>query len=127
VRGGPLDYPVRLTTSGRTASTDEDDHIRDMIEQVLFTSPGERVNRPDFGCGVLELVFEPGGEQLAGTARFVIEGALERWLGDLIEIDAVRVGSDEGTLAIEVAYTRRDDGRRREDRVFGPLAGLGER
>ena len=122
-----FDFPVRLTASGRTASTGEDDHLRDMVEQVLFTSPGERVNRPDFGCGLLELVFEPGGPQLVGVAQFVIEGALERWLGDLIEIDAVRVVTDEGELGIEIVYTRREDGRRTEDRVFGPLAGLGER
>ena len=56
---GDLDFPYHFDGRGRTATTGRDDHIRDLIEQVLFTAPGERVMRPDFGSGLLALVFEP--------------------------------------------------------------------
>ena len=81
-----VDYPYRFDARGRTAETDTSDHIRDMIEQVLFTSPGERVNRPDFGSGLLQLVFAPNSPELAATVQFTTQAALQRWLGDLIEV-----------------------------------------
>ena len=69
--------------------TGPDDHLRDLIEQVLFTSPGERVMRPDFGSGLLGLVFEPGGTELAATTQHLVQGALQRELGHLISVEAV--------------------------------------
>jgi phage baseplate assembly protein W len=99
-----IDYPFHIDNRGRTASTDTDDHIRDLIEQVLFTSPGERVNRPDFGCGVMQLVFAPNSEELATATQFTIQGALQQWLGDVIQVEDVRVESDESTLRITIKY-----------------------
>src|SRR5919201_2774039 len=75
-----LDVPFHVAGSGRTAVTGEDDHIRDMIFSVLFTSPGERVNRPDFGCGLKALVFGPASEVVAAATQVLVKGSLQKWL-----------------------------------------------
>ena len=85
-----IDFPFHFDTRGRTAQTDDDDHIRDLIDQVLFTAPGERVNRPTFGSGLMQLVFAPNSDELAATTQFLVQGALQQWLGDLIVVEAVR-------------------------------------
>ena len=102
-----IDYPFRFDSLGRTASTTDDEHIRDLIEQVLFTSPGERVNRPTFGSGVLQLVFAPNSDALASATQMSVQGALQQWLGDLIIVEAVRVENDDATLRITVQYSIR--------------------
>lgn len=102
-----IKYPFQFDTSGRTAETDSDRHIRDMIEQVLFTSPGERVNRPDFGSGLMQLVFEPNSSELAITTQFMVQGALLQWLGDLIEVNDVKVSNEDSKLQVTVVYTIR--------------------
>ena len=99
-----VDYPYRIDGRGRTAITDEDDYIRDLIEQVLFTVPGERLNRPDFGCGLLQLVFAPNSNELAAAMQFTVGAALQQWLGDLVQIQEVRVDADDATLNASVAY-----------------------
>jgi phage baseplate assembly protein W len=99
-----IDYPFHFDQRGRTAATTEDDHIRDMIEQFLLTSPGERVNRPDFGSGLLQLVFAPNSPELATALQFVIQAGLQQWLGDLIEVKNLVVVSDDAELRIEVQY-----------------------
>ncbi len=99
-----IDYPFHLDARGRTASVDQDGHIRDLIEQVLFTTPGERVMRPDFGNGLLGLVFEPGGPELVATTQHLVQGALQQWLGNLIAVESVTVSQVEGVLTVEVAY-----------------------
>ena len=78
-----------------------------MIEQVIFTSPGERVNRPTFGSGLMQLVFEPNSDTLATTTQFLVQGALQQWLGDLIEVNDVQVAHRESTLQVTVNYTIR--------------------
>lgn len=100
-----IDFPLRFDGRGRTADTDEDDHIRDLIEQVLFTSPGERVNRPGFGCGLSRLVFAPNSDELAAATQFLVQGSLQQWLGDLIQVDDVIVVSDDAKLLVTVQYT----------------------
>lgn len=103
-----IDYPYRLDSRGRTAETTDDDYVRDLIEQVLFTSPGERVNRPTFGSGVLRLVFAPASPEVAATAQLLVQASLREWLGDLITVEGVAVETDparEGTLAVIVVYT----------------------
>lgn len=100
-------YPYRFDGRGRTAETDDDRHIRDLIEQVLFTMPGERVNRSTFGSGVLGLVFAPNGDVLAAATQFTVQGALQQWLGDLIQVDAVDVQSEDAVLRVLVRYTIR--------------------
>jgi phage baseplate assembly protein W len=102
-----VDYPYHFDARRRTAGTTDDDHIRDMIEQVLFSTPGERVNRPTFGSGLLRLVFEPNSDALAAATQLSIQAALQQWLGDLIAVDAVQVENDDATLQIAVRYTVR--------------------
>src|SRR3981081_76517 len=99
-----LDYPYHFDGRRRTAATDSDAHIRDLIEQVLFTAPGERVKRPDFGSGLMQLVFAPNSDELAAATQFLVQGALQQWLGDLIEVEAVEVTSEDSTLRVTVQY-----------------------
>jgi phage baseplate assembly protein W len=102
-----VDFPYHFDSRGRTAEADEDDHIRDMIEAVLFTAPGERVNRPTFGSGLLQLVFAPNSDELAAATQFLVQGSLQQWLGDLIEVNDVQVESEDSRLAVTVVYTVR--------------------
>jgi phage baseplate assembly protein W len=102
-----IDYPFHFDSRGRTAETNDDDHIRDMIEEFLFTNPGERVNRPDFGSGLLQLVFAPNSPELAAALQVTIQAGLQRWLGDLIEVQKLEVTSEEATLRIEIVYVVR--------------------
>jgi len=99
-----VDFPFHFDNRGRTAETDDDDHIRDMIEQFLFTHAGERVNRPDFGSGLLQLVFAPNSPELAATVQLTIQAGLQRWLGDVILVQKVEVTSEEATLNVLVQY-----------------------
>jgi phage baseplate assembly protein W len=99
-----VDFPYHVDGRGRTAVTDADDHLRDLIEQVLFTAPGERVMRPDFGSGLLALVFEPGGPELVATTQHLVQGALQQELGHLIAVDSVEVSQDDGALTVSVSY-----------------------
>jgi uncharacterized protein len=95
-----VDFPYSIDERGRTATTDPDAHLRDLIAQVLFTAPGERVMRPDFGSGLLTLTFEPNSVQLAAATQMVVQAALQQWLGRLVEVDA-----EDGTLSVTVRYT----------------------
>jgi phage baseplate assembly protein W len=110
-----IDYPFHFDNRGRSAETDEDDHVRDMIEQLLFTSPGERVNRPDFGSGLLQLVFAPNSPELAAALQFTLQAALQRWLGDVIDVGALAVSSEDATLRVDLSYTVRASGDTRSD------------
>ena len=102
-----VDFPYSFGSRGRTTEPSDDDHIRDLIEQVLFTAPGERVNRPDFGCGLLRLVFAPNSPELAAATQFLVQSSLQQWLGDLIAVNDVRVDSVDSSLLVEVQYTVR--------------------
>jgi hypothetical protein len=105
-----LDFPFHFDERGRTALTDEHDHIRDMIEQFLFTSAGERVNRPDFGSGLLQLVFEPNSDALASTLQRTAQAGLERYLGDLITAQVLVASTEEAVLRVDVRYIVRRTG-----------------
>jgi phage baseplate assembly protein W len=100
-----LDFPYHFDDSGRTAGTSRADHVRDLIEQVLLTAPGERVMRPDFGAGLLALVFEPNSSALGATTQLLVQGALHQHLAQLIAVQAVEVINDDGALRVEVRYT----------------------
>lgn len=102
-----FDYPYRIDGRGRTADAGEDAHVRDLIEQLLFTSPGERVNRPDFGSGLLQLVFAPSGPELAATTQFLVQAGLQQWLGDRIQVDDVSVSAEDATVTVVVQYSVR--------------------
>jgi len=110
-----MDYPFHFDPRGRTADTGDDEHVRDMIEQLLFTSPGERVNRPDFGSGLLQLVFAPNSPELAAALQFTLQAALQRWLGDVIDVGALAVSSEDATLRVDLSYTVRASGDTRSD------------
>ncbi len=105
-----IDYPLHFDARGRTAATDDGDHLRDMIEEFLFTNPGERVNRPDFGAGLLQLVFAPNSPELASALQFTIQAGLQRWLGDLIVVQKVAVTSADSTLQVLVQYVVKSTG-----------------
>jgi hypothetical protein len=107
-----IDYPFHFDHRGRTAGADYDKHIRDLIEQVLFTSPGERVNRPTFGSGLMQLVFAPNSDELAATTQVLVQGALQQWLGDLIQIEAVTVENNNSILMVNVQYVIRHNQKR---------------
>jgi hypothetical protein len=110
-----IDFPFHFDPRGRTASTSDQDHVRDMIEELLFTSPGERVSRPDFGSGILQMVFAPNSSELAAALQFTIQAAVQRWLGDLIELRNLEVKSEDSTLRVLVQYVIRSTGEQRTD------------
>src|SRR5579864_6946484 len=105
-----IDFPFHFDGRGQTATTDDDDHIRDMIEQLLFTSPGERVNRPDFGSGLLQMVFAPNSPELAAALQFTLQAAVQRWLGDVIDLQTLEVTSQDSSLNIVVKYVIKSTG-----------------
>jgi phage baseplate assembly protein W len=115
-----IDYPFQIDGRGRTAATDDDDHIRDMIEQFLFTDPGERVNRPDFGGGLRKLVFAPNSPELATALQFTIQAGLQRWLMDLIDVKKLAVTSEEAELRIEIVYVVRRTQEQRTAQISKP-------
>lgn len=97
-------FPFRLDSRGMTVTSDYESHIREMIEQVLFTMPGERVNRPDFGSGLMQLIFSPGSEELVAATQFLVQGSLQQWLGDLISVEEVAIESQDSNLTVSVRY-----------------------
>jgi uncharacterized protein len=109
-------YPYRIDGRGRTASSDANQHIRDLIEQVLFTIPGERVNRPDFGCGIMQLVFDPNSSELASATQFLVQGQLQQWLGELIQLEAVKVEPEDSRLNITVSYRIKMDQQHHQEK-----------
>jgi phage baseplate assembly protein W len=102
-----IDYPFHFDTRGRSGATDGDEHIRDMIEQLLFTNQGERVNRPDFGSGLMQFVFAPNSPELAAALQFTMQSSLQRWLGDILDVLNLEVASEESTLRILIQYVVR--------------------
>lgn len=104
-----VDFPFRIDGRGRTAVTDDADHIRDMIEQLLFTNPGERVNQPDFGSGLLQMVFQPNSVELAAALQFTLQAALQQTLGDRIQLLGVEVTNVDSTLQVTVQYAMRGE------------------
>jgi phage baseplate assembly protein W len=108
-----IDFPFHFDDRGRTALTDDNDHIRDMIEQFLFTNAGERVNRPTFGSGLLQVVFEPNSESLASTLQRTAQAGLQQYLGDLITVQVLVASTEESTLRVDVRYIVRRNGEAR--------------
>lgn len=104
-----IDFPFHFNQRGHTAQlyadeADRNAHIRNLIEQFLFTEAGERVNRPDFGSGLLQLVFAPNSPELAATLRFTVQAGLQRWLGDVVEVQGLDVVSEDSTLRLHLQY-----------------------
>lgn len=109
-RSGAFPFPFRVNAGGSIGvDPDPDDELRGKIIQVLFTAPGERVNLPEFGCGLFNLVFDPANTVLLAAVEFTVGQALTRWLGDELVVAGVDVSSQEETILVEVAYLRRAD------------------
>jgi Bacteriophage baseplate protein W len=104
-------FPLHFDARGQTAVAADNDHIVQMIEQLIFTNPGERVNRPDFGSGLLQLIFAPNSPELAATVQFTLQAALQRWLGDVIDTQDVTVEAIDSTLTVNVKYVVRLTGQ----------------
>jgi phage baseplate assembly protein W len=117
-----FDYPFSIDAAGRAAVTLDDDHVRDMIEQVLFTNPGERVMLPEFGCGLLKLVFEPNSVFLAAATELLVRGSLQRWLQYVIDVRSVRVNANDEQLVVDVEYVRLVDGNAVAVQIAAPGA-----
>lgn len=112
--------PFRTDARGLVAGTAWDPHVRQMIEQVLFTEPGERVNRPDFGCGLLQYVFLPINAELLAATEVRVQTALQRWLAGVIQLAAVDITADEATFSVDVQYQVAEDPTRKSARFEVP-------
>ena len=110
-----IDFPFDFDGRGRTAETSNDDHIRDMIAQFLFTHAGERVNRPDFGSGILQLIFAPNSPELAAALQFTIQAGLQQWLAEVIEVHALEVTSEDSSVRVDLQYIVRRSGEQRTE------------
>jgi phage baseplate assembly protein W len=106
-----LDVPFRIDSRGRTARTDQAGQVRNMLELLLFTSPGERVNRPEFGGGVLPLVFSPNSTELAAALKFNLQSNLQRWLGDVLDVRELQVTAQDNILTVDIRYVLRQTGQ----------------
>lgn len=106
-----IDFPLHFDSRGRSACAGLDEHVRDMIEQLIFTNHGERVNRPDFGSGAMQLVFAPNSPELAATVQFTLQAALQMWLGDVIDVTDLTVTADDARLVIDLAYVIKASGQ----------------
>ena len=119
-----VDFPYRTDARGRSAETADAEHVRDLIEQLLFTMPGERVMRPEFGAGLLQLVFQPASAERAAATQMLAQSALQQWLGEVIEVRAVEVTVEESRLDVRVDYAIRETGEARSDGfAFGTGSG----
>ncbi len=105
-----IKFPYRFDSSGQTAKSTINEHIRELIDQLIFTMPGERVNRPTFGSNLHQLVFEPNSSELAITTQFTVQAALQQWLGEIIEVNEVRVENPDSSLIVTIVYTIRRNG-----------------
>lgn len=99
-----IDFPYHFDGRARTSETSEEDHIRDLIEQILFTNPGERVNRPDFGAGIYRLLFAPVSTEQVATTEFMIRGALQQHLGHRIAVQDIKAEAVDSAIHITISY-----------------------
>ncbi|WP_205346853.1 GPW/gp25 family protein [Pseudonocardia broussonetiae] len=107
-----VDDPLHLDASGATAATDRAGWLRDLVAQVLFTAPGERVHRPELGSGLLQLTFAGASPELASTVQFLVQGSLQQWLSHLIDIESVQVDVEDAQVTVQVVYAERRTGQR---------------
>jgi uncharacterized protein len=120
-----IDHPFHFDAHGRTSLTGEADHVRDMIELLLFTRPGERLNRPDFGSGLYHAVFAPNDPTLATALEHTTRANLQRHLGDLIEVHKLSVQADEAVLRVDLVYALRNTGEQHSEAFTLPTTGGG--
>jgi phage baseplate assembly protein W len=114
-------FPYRVGADGATARSGGEEHIRDLIEMVLFTRRGERSNRPDFGAGVAELIFAENAPEMAAAAQHMVQAALQQWLAGVIEVRGVDTFSADNLLSVTVRYSALDEGVERSVNVTRPV------
>ena len=105
-------YPFHIDDRKRVAEADWSEHVRQMIEQVLFTTPGERVNRPTFGSGLMQLIFAPNSQDMNSAVELMVQGALQEWLGELIQVESLVVETEDSNLKVTVTYIIRRNQQR---------------
>jgi phage baseplate assembly protein W len=98
-----INFPFQFDGRGRTLDP-LNEYLRQLVEQVLFTSPGERVNLPDFGSGLLQLPFAPTSMQMAAATQFSVQGALQKWLSSYIKVISVVATSVDAELTVTVTF-----------------------
>jgi phage baseplate assembly protein W len=112
-----IDFPFHIDSRGRTAECNDAAHVRDMLEQLLFTNAGERVNRPDFGSGLMQLIFAPNSPELAAALQFTMRAAIQQWLGDVLDLQGLDVTSEDAILRITIRYALRQTGETRTETI----------
>lgn len=100
-----LYFPYQFDGRGRTQEAALEDYIKQLVEQVLFTSPGERVNLPDFGSGMLQLPFAPNSVEMAAATQFAVQAALQKWLSNSVKVQSVVASAQDAQLTVTVAYS----------------------
>lgn len=101
-------FPFQLDRRGRVVDPDYEQHVREMVELVLFTAPGERVHRPDFGCGLLDRLFDRNDVEQSAMINVMVQAALQKWLGKIIKVQKVEVVPMDGRLGINLEYQIRE-------------------
>ena len=110
-----FDVPLRIAADGRTAGAPYAKHVRDMIEALLFTQQGERVMHPEMGSGLLQHVFAPNSPELAAALQLTARSGLERWLGDVIDVQSLTVQAEDAVLTVTVSWALRGTGALSQD------------
>ena len=87
--------------------------MEQLIKQVLLTGPGERINRPDFGCGLRRMVFAPNADATAQLLQVTVMQSLEKWLASVITVDSVVVRAIDDALELRLVYVLKARGERR--------------
>jgi phage baseplate assembly protein W len=122
-RPSGLGFPFGVTAAGAVAAQQGDQLLRGKVLQLLLTAPGERVNLPEYGTGLRDLMFDPNNEILAATTEFSVARALRRFLGDQMEVQSVQVAADDAELIIDIVYLRTSDLNTERLRVGVPIPG----
>jgi Bacteriophage baseplate protein W len=100
-----VNFPYQFDGRGRTSEVSIEDYVRQLVEQVLFTSPGERVNLPDFGSGLLQLPFAPNSLEMAAATQFAVQAALQKWLTNYLKVQSVVASAENENLTVVVSYS----------------------
>jgi len=110
-----LRFPLSVDAGLKRVAQEPDysEHVEQLIIQLLLTSPGERINRPDFGCGLKRMVFAPNNPAAATLAQTAVHRSLTQWLGSVIEVSSVQVQAIAETLEVRVAYIIKARGEKR--------------
>ena len=103
-------YPFVIDpVSGQAGQTPYATHVDQMIRQILLTTPGERADLPEFGCGLRQLLFAPDSDALQATTQLIVRRSLDLWLGGQIKVQTVTVGpgpdNDYSQIVVQIAYT----------------------